>query len=610
MSFFSAYNQVGNHRYYETGFVALPPELQISITVTADGIPGPPTPPTSVSATAALGAAAVSWSPPVPSGLVLDRYTVTAAPGGQEVTVGPDTLSTVVPGLTGGTTYTFTVTAHYTDGSSATSAPSNPVTPTAPSSGGGGGGLPPPAPPPPTPPTATLADVTVPEGAVGIVEVVLDAPADDPVAIGYHTEDGTATAPDDYAHAAEVLTIPSGSDRGAIEITTHSDQVIEGEEHFDLVLTSGDDVLLDRERVRVTISDTTPAVPTVTHVDLPSSDADHSDIAIALSRLAFPDSTRAARGTEFEVLIAAENAYADALASGTLQAGRPLLLTDPGALEPAVADELDRLGATRVRILGGEAAVTATVADQLEARGLEVVRTFGPTRLETASAIADLVDGRRPTFLARAYPAEGAIDATQAFADTLALGAWAATAEAPILLTEPTRLSTSTEAWLGGQADDVDLIAIGGHAAIAPDVVDHAADLTGREAARIEGPTRFATAVAIASARGFTPESPPATVILIEGQHENSWAAGFTAAALAASADAPILLANGQELPPETAELLATTTTADTSLVCVTTRAACEAATDLLGRGPQERGQISPVRGVPRSAGARTGPSL
>lgn len=132
----------------------------------AMAVPGAPT---GVTATSGNGQAAVSFSPPASNGgNPILGYTVTASPGGKSaqsnafIIAGPpydmtfvsfcqqscsmpydpdpnctpsctvDPATTInVTGLTNGTTYTFTVTASNSDGSSVSSAPSNGVTPTA-----------------------------------------------------------------------------------------------------------------------------------------------------------------------------------------------------------------------------------------------------------------------------------------------------------------------------------------------------------------------------------------------------------------------------------------------------------------------------------------------
>lgn len=89
-----------------------------------------------MTATFGNGSAAVTWQQPdTDGGSPMTSYTVTSqvvSPGGgttPQVTVPASTTTTMVNGLTNGTTYIFTVVATNAIGTGPASAPSNPVTP-------------------------------------------------------------------------------------------------------------------------------------------------------------------------------------------------------------------------------------------------------------------------------------------------------------------------------------------------------------------------------------------------------------------------------------------------------------------------------------------------
>ena len=106
------------------------PSSTASNSVTPSTVPGAPRIGT---ASAGNGTAVVSWTPPSNNGgYPITSYTVTSSPEGYSVTTADGAAtSATVPGLTLGTTYTFTVVATSAAGDSRPSAVSNEITATA-----------------------------------------------------------------------------------------------------------------------------------------------------------------------------------------------------------------------------------------------------------------------------------------------------------------------------------------------------------------------------------------------------------------------------------------------------------------------------------------------
>jgi hypothetical protein len=293
---------------------------------------------------------------------------------------------------------------------------------------------------------------------------------------------------------------------------------------------------------------------TVVDLDLVADDvSDPVETSILYSRQTFGSAEQALVATAFD--------GADALASGSLQSGvgeaaatdtegtavtgRPLLFVDPTAgPEQALFDELSRLGVTSIILLGGESAIPPAVADAFEEAGFaDVQRMGGTTRVATASLVAEYVLANSDTttaYLSRAFGT--AEDTDTAYADSSALGGWAASTGNPILLTATESLSLETSLLL--QQGDIERVEIvGGPEAVSDDVEQTLVDM-GLEVNRTEGDTRDQTAVAIADARGAADAGDAPRVIVTEG---------FAHSGLA---DAPILLTNGDDLSPATATYL------------------------------------------------------
>ena len=95
------------------------------------------------------------------------------------------------------------------------------------------------------------------------------------------------------------------------------------------------------------------------------------------------------------VILVNSSAIPDALTATPLAHAKkaPILLTGKDGLNKATANEIKRLGAKDVIMIGGDAVLSAKVEKDLKALKVKVDRIKGATREETALAIAKRLDG-------------------------------------------------------------------------------------------------------------------------------------------------------------------------------------------------------------------------
>ncbi|MDR1961348.1 MAG: cell wall-binding repeat-containing protein, partial [Gracilibacteraceae bacterium] len=235
-----------------------------------------------------------------------------------------------------------------------------------------------------------------------------------------------------------------------------------------------------------------------------------------------------ARGDDFP------DALAGAVLAGAPEVGGPLLLTESARLTPGVMDEIQRLGASTVYLLGGSGAITDGVAAELSAAGLTVERVEGENRFATAAAIAR----KAVSFTDRVFLAAG-----YSFADSLSISSFAAARGAPLLLTETDSLPPVTlDAIAASGAVHVTLV--GGEGVISPAVADELTS-AGYFVDRIAGADRYLTNAAVLEQLEFD----RGVVIAATGEAFPDALAGSV---LAAGRFAPILL-----VPADTARFSA-----------------------------------------------------
>jgi N-acetylmuramoyl-L-alanine amidase len=142
------------------------------------------------------------------------------------------------------------------------------------------------------------------------------------------------------------------------------------------------------------------------------------------------------------VLVNARN-FPDALAGVPFAYSKdaPILLTEKDSIPKATKDEMVRLKAKNVYILGGEGSVAEGVVNALSDENYRVDIIWGINRFDTAIQIGEemMRENRSDTaILTSAYN----------FPDALAISSYAAMKHYPILFTDPSSLTDKTKAFI------------------------------------------------------------------------------------------------------------------------------------------------------------------
>jgi SpoIID/LytB domain protein len=243
-----------------------------------------------------------------------------------------------------------------------------------------------------------------------------------------------------------------------------------------------------------------------------------------------------------------DDGYADALSAAALAASldAPLLLTPADQLLQPVRDELQRLGAQRVRIMGGAAAISAGVEEALRRDGYETSRVAGPGRFDTARAAA-LAAGASPS-------GDVALALGTNWPDAVSAGSLAGSPDrVPTLLTTSDAVPDVTLRALG-ELEAERVVLIGGSGVIR-DAVAQQLRAEGYEVDRLSGANRFGTSVAVVRDALGRADDGDRPVLLASGE---AFPDALAAGALSARVGGPVVLVPSCNLDPvpETVELL------------------------------------------------------
>lgn len=232
------------------------------------------------------------------------------------------------------------------------------------------------------------------------------------------------------------------------------------------------------------------------------------------------------------VYVATGQEFADAL-TGSALAGHqsaPVLLVQENHVPAATADELARLDAASVVVLGGDVAVSDDVVDELaEISGTDVTRLEGENRYETAVSVAGEFTDVDHVFVATGLE----------YADALAASAAAGADGVPVLLVNEGGVPDATEAYLE-DAKPSSVTVLGGTKAVSEDTIEELGDYT-ETVERVAGENRYETAAALSALRGEADG-----VVLATGQ---DFPDALTGAAYAAMGEEPVLLVQQERVP-------------------------------------------------------------
>lgn len=229
------------------------------------------------------------------------------------------------------------------------------------------------------------------------------------------------------------------------------------------------------------------------------------------------------------VVLARGDSFPDALAGGPLayDLDAPILLTEKGSLNKSAKEEIMRLGAEKVVILGGKGAVSDYVKYQLKGMELKVQRIGGADRFETAANIAAILGGS---------PEKAVIANGMNFPDALSIAPYAAQNGYPILLTKADKLPNASKKALKNIGST---IVVGGEAAVNTKVFKQLS-----KPDRYYGLNRYGTAAEIA-----TKLNPSNRVYIATGEN---FADALAGSVLAAKEKASMMLVQPKKIPSET----------------------------------------------------------
>ncbi len=199
--------------------------------------------------------------------------------------------------------------------------------------------------------------------------------------------------------------------------------------------------------------------------------------------------------TAKNVVLANGLKFADALAGVPLAAAvdAPILLTEnkSSGLEQSVLNELKRLGANKIYVLGGTASVSDSIVTALKNAGYSIERIYGDNRYSTSVAIAEKLYNLTDKKFTKLYFANA-----NNYPDALSISAAAAIEGNPILYVPTTGAAENYVTEFIKSSSCKTGVILGGTAAIS-DAGEKSLTKLGVTVTRISGSDRYETSVKI-----------------------------------------------------------------------------------------------------------------
>ncbi|MTK12906.1 MAG: cell wall-binding repeat-containing protein [Clostridiaceae bacterium] len=231
------------------------------------------------------------------------------------------------------------------------------------------------------------------------------------------------------------------------------------------------------------------------------------------------------------VVIASGEGYADALSAAPLAKAKnaPILLTQKNTLSDKALEEIKRLNASKVIIIGGEGSVSKNVEDTIKKyTKADIERIWGQDRYKTSVKVAEKLG-----------KVEGVVIASgENYADALSAAPAAAIKGIPVLLSEKNHLPEEVSQYINSNSISKSYI-IGGNASI-----DESVEKLTPSPERLGGKDRYETNRKVIEK--FIPHFDFNNVYLAlgDGPTGSEFADALSGSAIAGKQSAPIILTN------------------------------------------------------------------